>query len=253
MFIACAAFAQDKIQLKNGNQVTAVVLEVSPDYVKYKRYENQSGPTYSIPKSEVIRITYQNGQTDEMNPVSKVPASNPVEQRLRYGGPRIGVTYLGPGESNNKMNDLFDRNINPVISQFGWQFETRFFTLDNGAQGLVEFVPLIGGLEQGIFIPSASALVGFRTPKGYEVGVGPIISLGGPGIVFAAGTSFRSGKIVFPVNLAFVPSVTKSYPESTEVIYNPQTNMNETHVIPAYKEHTGFRLTLTIGFNSRSN
>jgi hypothetical protein len=244
--------AQDKILLKNGKQLDAVVLSVTANVIKYKRFENQTGPTYSIPRDQVVSITYEDGEKEEMNPVTPPAYSAPVEQRLRYSGPRIGVTFLGPGESTDKMNEIFNRNINPVISQFGWQFETRFFTLDNGAQGLVEFVPLVGGLEQGLFIPSATAMVGFRTPKGYEIGVGPTISLGGPGIVFAAGTSFRSGKIVFPVNLAFIPSVTKSYSETTEYIYNAQTGMSEPHIVPAYKEYTGFRVTLTIGFNSRS-
>ncbi len=252
LLMVALAHAQDKIQLRNGNEIKAVVLDVTPNVVKYKRFENQSGPTYSIPRDQVAIITYENGEQEDLNPKVPEPVAAPVDQRLRYGGPRIGVTYLGPGESTQRMNDLFNRNVNPVISQFGWQFETRFFTLDNGAQGLVEFVPLVGGLEQGLFIPSATAMVGYRAPKGYEFGVGPTISLGGPGIVFAAGTSFRSGKIVFPVNLAFIPSITKSYPETVEHIYNSQTGMYEPQVKPAYKEYTGFRVTLTIGFNSRS-
>jgi hypothetical protein len=252
LLLAGMVNAQDKILLKNGKQLDAVVLSVTANVIKYKRFENQTGPTYSIPRDQVVSITYEDGEKEEMNPVTPPAYAAPVEQRLLYSGPRIGVTFLGPGESTDKMNEIFNRNINPVISQFGWQFETRFFTLDNGAQGLVEFVPLVGGLEQGLFIPSATAMVGFRTPKGYEIGVGPTISLGGPGIVFAAGTSFRSGKIVFPVNLAFIPSVTKSYSETTEYIYNAQTGMSEPHIVPAYKEYTGFRVTLTIGFNSRS-
>jgi len=200
-----------------------------------------------------VRITYSNGYLEIINPIQ---FQSPAEAKLRYGGPRIGFTYLGPGETNNRMNDIFDRNINPFITQFGWQFETRFFTLDNGASGLIEFVHMVGGLEQGLFIPSITALVGYRSKKGYELGMGPTLSLGGVGVLFAAGASLKSGKIVFPVNLAFIPSVTKSYPEerTEEMVYNPISGSYETQVKTkaAYKEYTGFRVTLTLGFNSRS-
>jgi hypothetical protein len=248
--------AQDKILLKNGSELKVLVLELNPEMIKYKRFENSSGPTYSIPNKDVVRVIYENGQTEEIASVAKRINDVPPDTKLRYGGPRIGVTYLGAGQSTARMNDLFNRNINPVITQFGWQFETRFFTLENGASGLVELVPMFGGLEQGLFIPSITGLVGFRTAKGYELGLGPTLSLGGSGILFAAGASLRSGKIVFPVNIAFIPSVTKSYQEEkTETqIYNPSTGFYElqTQIKPAYKEHTGFRITLTIGFNSRS-
>jgi hypothetical protein len=247
--------AQDIIVLRSGNEIQVQLADTGFGLIRYKRMDNPSGPLYSLPRNEVSRIIYRDGRSDIIS-VSALISPTTVESKLRYGGPRIGVTYLGSGETNNRMNDIFDRNINPFITQFGWQFETRFFTLDNGASGLIEFVPMIGGLEQGLFIPSITALVGYRSKKGYELGMGPTLSLGGVGVLFAAGSSLKSGKIVFPINLAFIPSITKSYPEETteETVYNPSTGSYVTIVKtkPAYKEYTGFRLTLTLGFNSRS-
>ena len=103
----------------------------------------------------------------------------------------------------NKARDEFD--LNPFLTQFGWQFETRIFRLASGTAGLVEFVPLIGGLEQGKFIPSLSALVGLRGPKGFEFGLGPNVTPASAGIVLAVGTSFKVEDVNFPVNLAVVP------------------------------------------------
>ena len=247
--------AQDIIILRSSNKIQVQLADTGFGLIRYKRADNPSGPLYSLPRNEVSRIIYRDGRSDIISS-SELISPATVETKLRYGGPRIGVTYLGPGETNNRMNNIFDRNINPVITQFGWQFETRFFTLDNGASGLIEFVPMIGGLEQGLFIPSITTLVGYRSKKGYELGMGPTLSLGGVGVLFAAGTSLKSGKIVFPINLAFIPSITKSYPEETteETVYNPSTGSYETLVKtkPAYKEYTGFRFTLTLGFNSRS-
>jgi hypothetical protein len=248
--------AQDKVFLRNGSKIEALVTEVDADNIRFKRFENQEGPLYVISKAEVERIDYANGHREEFAKASGQASSYQIEPRLRYGGPRIGLTYLGAGEANDRMNDVFDRIVNPFVTQFGWQFETRFFTLENGSSGLVELIPMIGGLEQGLFIPSITGIVGFRTNKGYELGLGPILSLGGAGVLLAAGTSFKAGKVVFPVNLAFVPSITKSYPETTrqENYFEQSTGTWVTHTItePAYKKHTGFRITLTIGFNSRT-
>ena len=259
IILICAStklVAQDKLVFKNGEEVPTIIVEVNADDIKYKRFNNPNGPVYSIPINEIDRIVYEDGQVDSFIEKTNVDMKSPLENKLRYGGPRIGITYLQPGESTEKMNDIFDRNINPLITQFGWQFETRFFTLENGASGLVELIPMFGGLEQGLFIPSITGLVGYRSAKGYEIGIGPTLSLGGSGVLIAAGTSIKSGKVVFPINIAFIPSVTKSYQEekTENQIYNPLNGLYETQTLitPAHKEHTGFRVTLTLGFNSRS-
>jgi hypothetical protein len=257
VFISGFSFAnaQDRLVLRTGSEISVQIADTGAGLIRYKRFDNLQGPIYAALRKDVARIVYRDGTIEAIAPV-QVEKQIPIEIKLRYGGPRIGFTYLSPGESTDRMNDVFDRNINPFITQFGWQFETRFFTLDNGASGLLELVPMIGGLEQGLFIPSITGLVGYRSKKGYEIGVGPTLSLGGAGILIAAGASLKSGRIVFPVNLAFVPSVTKSYQSVTteENIYNPVTGMYELvkKTTPAHTEHTGFRITLTLGFNSRS-
>ena len=57
-------YAQDIITLKSGEEVKAVVQEIGADYVKYKKFENKNGPTYSLPKSAVFMIKYENGAKD---------------------------------------------------------------------------------------------------------------------------------------------------------------------------------------------
>jgi hypothetical protein len=251
---AVCSKAQEIIVLRSGGEIQAQLADTGSGMIRYRRTDNLLGPIYSVKRNEVSRIIYRDGSNEVIS--FQPSAQTTVDTKLRYGGPRIGITYLGPGETNKNMNDIFDRNINTLITQFGWQFETRFFTLDNGASGLIEFVPMVGGLEQGLFIPSITALVGYRSKKGYELGMGPTLSLGGVGVIFAAGASLKSGKIVFPINLAFIPSITKSYPEekTEETVFNPFTGNYETQIKtkPAYKEYTGFRITLTLGFNSRS-
>jgi hypothetical protein len=69
LFLICiysfsSVFAQDNIILKNGDEIKAKVLEVTITDVKYKKYENQEGPIYTISKSDILMIKYENGQKD---------------------------------------------------------------------------------------------------------------------------------------------------------------------------------------------
>ena len=126
-----------------------------------------------------------------------------TNQAVALDGPRIGFTILTGGVLDKAHESL--PGLSPFLTQFGWQFETRLFRMPNGMSGLAEFVPLVGGLEQGKFLPSLSGLLGIRGPKGFEVGVGPNVTPLGANLVLALGTSFRSNGINFPVNLAVVP------------------------------------------------
>jgi hypothetical protein len=253
LFTLFCAVAQDVMTLKNGTKMTVFVAEVSQTVIKFKK--SNDGPVYSMNLSDVQMLTYSNGTTETFGaaPKIQIKKEDNIEDDLlspskRYGGPRVGMTYLGEGTSRERIAEAFNRgDITPWISQFGWQFETRIFTLDDGSCGLVEFVPLIGGLEQGLFLPSISTILGFRTRSGVELGVGPNLSLSGVGLVLAAGASFKLGKVTFPINFVFSPNITKTSAPSQQ--YDPINGGSIT--IPGVESKSGFRMSLVIGFNSR--
>jgi uncharacterized protein YlxW (UPF0749 family) len=56
--------AQDIIILRNGDEIRAKVEEIGTDYVKYKKYENLTGPGYALKKYEIFMIKYENGDKD---------------------------------------------------------------------------------------------------------------------------------------------------------------------------------------------
>jgi hypothetical protein len=129
----------------------------------------------------------------------------PVVNTVNLSGPRLGVTYLSGGI----VRKLEDRQIDvsPVISQFGWQWEKQFFTSADGSLTMVtEWVGLAGGLEQNVFLPSLSWLVGLRTREGAEFGLGPNVTPAGVALVFAGGMTIRAGSVNVPINVAVVPS-----------------------------------------------
>jgi len=64
LFICAAANAQDTIRFVNGNSLPVKVDEISPNEIKYSRWDNISGPVYVVSKSEVRYIRYVNGMKD---------------------------------------------------------------------------------------------------------------------------------------------------------------------------------------------
>src|SRR5581483_10258721 len=99
-----------------------------------------------------------------------------------------------------------DIKVGTIITQFGWQWEKQFLAPGNGIEALSELVVLVGGLEQGVFLPSATWLVGVRSTSGFELGVGPNVSPAGAALALAAGTTMRVGALNVPFNVAAVPS-----------------------------------------------
>jgi hypothetical protein len=123
---------------------------------------------------------------------------------IRLSGPRRG-DVPGPGV-RDKISDEFMEEVGLVISQFGWQFEKRFMSSENGATAVTEWVLLFGGADQGLFVPSLTWLLGLRTTRGIEFAAGPNLSPAGMAVALAAGVTLRAGNLNVPLNVAVVPS-----------------------------------------------
>ena len=61
------AHAQDVIVKKDGNTITSKVTEITSSEIKYKKFSNQNGPTYTIGKNEVNYINYENGEREQIS------------------------------------------------------------------------------------------------------------------------------------------------------------------------------------------
>ena len=61
---AVSVNAQDVITKKNGDEIQAKITEVGQNEIKYKRFDNPDGPVYTIGKSDVFMVKYENGTKD---------------------------------------------------------------------------------------------------------------------------------------------------------------------------------------------
>lgn len=129
----------------------------------------------------------------------------PPVRSVNLSGPRFGITSLSQGIVD-KLQTEHDITVRSGISQFGWQFEKQFYSKTGGVAAVNEFVVLLGGLEQGVALPSLSWMVGLRSPTGLEFGIGPNITPAGVALAVAGGVTFRSGALNVPVTFAVVPS-----------------------------------------------
>jgi hypothetical protein len=173
--------SQDTLYYNNGDTKAVLVYELmNNSYVRFRPYDDPEQTMQRVNVSELWKIKYHSGYTKQFrltpNPAEvriQSPASTGMaEYKSTYAGPRIGVTVIGDGAISDELEK---QNKTPIMTQFGWQFETRFFKTTNGISGLFEFIPMIGGMEQGMFKPSASALIGMRFEKktAWNSGWGP--------------------------------------------------------------------------------
>lgn len=91
------SYSQDVIIKVVGDSIKAKVLEISSTEIKYKKFDNLNGPTYSALKSEIYMIRYENGSRDVITNLEPRQFEGELGQvciirRNGYSG--SGVTFL---------------------------------------------------------------------------------------------------------------------------------------------------------------
>jgi hypothetical protein len=78
-FFAQAVYAQDIITKRNREKIQSQILEVSENYVTYKKFERPNGPDYTVAASDIAKIVYENKSEDIFE---KDPATGKI--RIRH-------------------------------------------------------------------------------------------------------------------------------------------------------------------------
>ena len=101
------ALAQDVIVKKDGSTILSKVLEVNTADIKYKKFSNQNGPTYTINMSDVMAINYENGEKDTFD--FKEAASNAVVSDSEHSH-----TLGSMSDDSKRANDSYISAVNNV-------------------------------------------------------------------------------------------------------------------------------------------
>jgi hypothetical protein len=107
------------------------------------------------------------------------PAASSGPGKMNNSGPRIGLGYVFGENADYLTRSEADggKGAVPLIFNLGYQLEAQYVGSENFS-GLFEFIFNVGGLEQGMFIPSLAVLNGARFGKNsWEIAIGPSLSM----------------------------------------------------------------------------
>ena len=156
--------AQDVIVMKDSRKIEVKVMDVNVNDVKYKMFTNQDGPTYTLLKSDIASILYQNGNVESfVSDAGTSFTSSAVGTPLTYkGGVRQDGIKLKPYEVKKTMVENYEalyhyrtgrayRTTGYVITGFSaWMFTGWVIQKIDGWNSPEIFWPAIGGLAAGL-------------------------------------------------------------------------------------------------------
>lgn len=251
--------AQDVVVKKDGSTILAKVLEVNQDNIKYKKYSNRKGPTYTIRISDVMTINYENGEKDTFD-VSATTASESqssqkmIERKAAGNNRQLIAKYnapitLNPKEQSKKPADkyilIFGVTENSILSNDDIEItykknrRNNIFEDDERSYGRISYkINIRNKTNKVIYIDKANC---FRVPSngvalsylsneqvtvGKSSGSGASVGLGG--IAGALGVGGVIGGIASGVAVGggSSSSVSSTYNDSRILAIPPMGNVN---------------------------
>lgn len=94
LVISVISKAQDILNTKKGEEIKVKVLEITNTEVKYKKFDNVNGPTYTVDKSEISFIKYENGTIEKFD---EKKTTTPINEKFKE---KKSVRFFDPTDSN---------------------------------------------------------------------------------------------------------------------------------------------------------
>ncbi|MFN3795266.1 MAG: hypothetical protein ACK4RX_11445 [Chitinophagaceae bacterium] len=133
------AQAQDKIIRNNGTTILCKIKEVGLDEVKYLEYNQLDGPLFSIAKSNVKRIEFENGKQQAY--AGRNEAIKDPEQYAGQSNRAIKMNFLSPLLG-------FSHFTYEQSTGVGKSYEISLGVIGMGKNNIIEYNYLVNGLEE---------------------------------------------------------------------------------------------------------
>lgn len=124
-FFQISLFSQDIIIKNDKVEVKSRVEEITDTHIKYKKWENLSGPIYNIRKTEVFMILYANGQREIINQ-NEVLQPNSLTTSEPFRQQEYGKKDADDGVATKSVPNPEKVNYRPVRFIFGAQSPLEF-------------------------------------------------------------------------------------------------------------------------------
>ena len=96
--------AQDTLSMRSGENILVKVIEVGTSEVKYKKLDNLNGPVFSILKSDLLMIKYENGTKEDFSSFKNIEENN-------FTGYDPSIL----GKTDAKRFYKYDKNVGAII------------------------------------------------------------------------------------------------------------------------------------------
>ncbi len=107
IFGIATANAQDLIVQKDGSIIKSKVYEVTQTEIKYKKFSNLDGPLYTIGKSDILSINYENGETDTFTNTDDTDVS--TSAKSDPGTTSTRLVEVPAADDNQELLDKYNR------------------------------------------------------------------------------------------------------------------------------------------------
>jgi hypothetical protein len=115
IFNTTFSLSQDIITTKAGEDILAKISEVGHTEIKYKKFDNQDGPAFTLLRSDVLMIRYENGTKDIFNEEPKSVAVSPAANANLYLQGKMDADTYYEGYKGAGTGTLLVSLISPLI------------------------------------------------------------------------------------------------------------------------------------------
>jgi len=137
------SFSQDIIHRYNGEKIPSKVIEINTNEVKYKDFDNQDGPIYTIEKKFIKQIVYQNGKIEKYD--KKHYDSEDAEWYHDNRKNALKFSFFGPFAGYSEIS--YERNI-----KVGQSYEISLGAIGLGKNEFLNKFENIRYDQRGVFV-----------------------------------------------------------------------------------------------------
>lgn len=112
VLIIVPLIAQDFIYKNDGGEIKSKVIEITPDFIKYRKWENQTGPIYNIKIADVFMVVYENGEREVFKKNEVVQEiQQPLVQPAQEQPKQPQNQYQQPQQPQTKSQKSYQSNV----------------------------------------------------------------------------------------------------------------------------------------------
>lgn len=233
------AMPQDVIVKKDQSTVMSKVLEITSTEIKYKKWSNQDGPTYSISRTDVVSINYENGEVENFTETRYDKHSNnvPQVQYLNSYMTKTGSSLFLNGRrlSDNEVQNLVSPEDYQLYLKGGNQaFTGTIFEVVGGLSGVVAVAIRLFSKDFKNTGLSVINTTGFKTYLAFAI---------------VGATAFSTGIIISSIGNENIGKVVEKYNKKQGNAYSLNISPSLMQCeIPQLQSNYGLGLTLSMNF-----